>query len=134
MDPQHELAHILLRKASADLAMARCLMGDSASPDWGIGFHVQQAVEKALKAILCAHGIEYPRTHNISLLLDMLAEQNLVAPVARARLIYLTPFGVLLRYDEIGPSDLELDNMPPRDELVTLAQAVVIWAEAQIQG
>ncbi|MEI7768173.1 MAG: HEPN domain-containing protein [Phycisphaerae bacterium] len=104
MDPQHELAHILLRKASADLVMARCLMGDSSSPDWGIGFHVQQAVEKALKAILCAHGIEYPRTHNISLLLDMLAEQNLVAPVARAQLIYLTPFGCCYGMTKSGPA------------------------------
>jgi predicted nucleotidyltransferase len=54
MDPQLELADMLLGKASDDLAMARRLAGDPASPDWGIGFHVQQAVEKSLKSVLSA--------------------------------------------------------------------------------
>ena len=29
------------------------------------GFHVQQAVEKALKAWLCALGVPFPRTHDL---------------------------------------------------------------------
>ena len=53
MDPQLELAGTLLRKARDDAGMARRLAGDPASPDWGIGFHIQQAVEKSLKSVLC---------------------------------------------------------------------------------
>ncbi len=52
MDRQRELASILFRKANDHLAMARRLSGDPETPDWGIGFHVQQAVEKAPKAVL----------------------------------------------------------------------------------
>jgi hypothetical protein len=39
MDPRLELADMLLRKAKDDLAMARRLAGDPATPDWGVGFH-----------------------------------------------------------------------------------------------
>ncbi len=35
-------------------------------------FHVQQAVEKSLKAVLVANEIEFPRTHNIKVLDDLL--------------------------------------------------------------
>lgn len=32
-------------------------------------FHCQQAVEKYLKALLIAHDVEFPKTHNIDFLL-----------------------------------------------------------------
>ena len=101
MDPRLELAQILLRKARDDLAMAQRLAGDAASPEWGIGFHVQQAVEKALKAVLSSRGVEYPRTHSISVLLDLLPEDSINLPVSPETLVILTPFGVLFRYDEV---------------------------------
>jgi len=130
MDRQLELAEALLRKAADDLAMARRLEGDTASPDWGIGFHVQQAVEKALKAVLCARSIEYPRTHSITVLLDLLAEHSLSVPVAREALVILTPYGVLFRYDEMGPTDTELEHLPDRTSMLNMADAVVAWAAA----
>ena len=37
MDPRLELGDMLLRKAQEDLAMARRLAGDPATPDWGVG-------------------------------------------------------------------------------------------------
>jgi HEPN domain-containing protein len=132
MDPRLELAHLLLRKASDDLVMARSLAGDPATPDWGIGFHVEQAVEKAIKAVLSSRGIEYPRTHNVSLLLDLLADSSLHIPLERERLILLTPYGVLFRYDEAGPTDAELAQLPNRASLLAMADAVVNWANAVI--
>lgn len=132
MDPRVELAHILLRKATDDLTMARRLAGDENTPEWGIGFHVQQAVEKALKAVLCSRGIEYPRTHNISVLLDLLAEHSLALPMARQDLVILTPYGVLFRYDEAGPTDAELANLPDRAALLAVADAVVMWASGAL--
>lgn len=129
MDPRFELAGMLLRKAKDDLAMVRRLLDDSATPDWGIGFHVQQAVEKAMKSVLCADGIEYPRTHSISVLLDLLGDAAGTIPVAREALIVLSPYGVIFRYDEAGPSDLELANLPDRTSLLSLAAKVVEWAE-----
>ena len=40
------------------------------------GFHLQQTVEKSLKAWLAAKGIDYPRTHDLSLLLGLLEDQG----------------------------------------------------------
>lgn len=128
MDQQLELAQLLLRKATDDLGMARRLAEDVSSPDWGIGFHAQQAVEKALKSVLCSHGVEYPRTHSISVLLDLLDEHSLPISVAREDLVVLTPYGVLLRYDEAGPTESELANLPDRASLVSMADAVINWA------
>jgi len=57
-----------LRLADEDLAMARLAL------DQGIYrqtcFHAQQAVEKALKALLLARQGPYPRTHSLE---DLLA-------------------------------------------------------------
>jgi HEPN domain-containing protein len=36
------------------------------------GFHAQQAAEKAFKAWLALLGVEYPKTHDLSLLLGIL--------------------------------------------------------------
>jgi len=40
------------------------------------GFHAQQAIEKALKAWLAWLDVEYPRTHDLSLLLSLLRERG----------------------------------------------------------
>jgi HEPN domain-containing protein len=128
MDPQHELGRMLLRKAADDLSMARRLADDPDSPDWGIGFHIQQAVEKGIKAVLCTKGIEYPRTHNISALLDILADNGITMTIDRESLIVLTPYGVIFRYDEMGPTDEDLAELPDRAALLTVAEALVDWA------
>jgi HEPN domain-containing protein len=54
------LAELLLRKAESDLAVARVLAADPDPHDDAIGFHAQQAVEKALKAVLALEQIEAP--------------------------------------------------------------------------
>ena len=78
--------------------------------------------------MLCLKGIEYPRTHSISSLLDLLGGTTTEVPVDRAALIVLTPYGALLRYDEIGPTDAEVARMPDRASLLALAARVVEWA------
>lgn len=40
------------------------------------GFHAQQAVEKALKAWLALLDVEFPRTHDLSLLLNILRDHS----------------------------------------------------------
>lgn len=133
MEPQLELAALLLRKANDDLNMARVLVADATTPRWGIGFHCQQAIEKSLKALLCSHDVEFPRTHNIVLLLDLLPESlSTQVPVERDIPVLLTPFGVLLRYDEIGPTQAESEMLPDVLVLLASAQAVLQWVHAEI--
>jgi len=56
-------AALCIRSSAADLAAARLLAQAEDHDDGVIGFHAQQAVEKALKAVLAASGLEIPRTH-----------------------------------------------------------------------
>jgi HEPN domain-containing protein len=45
-----------------------------------VGFHLQQCVEKALKAVLSHAGIAFRRTHDIAELLDLIADRGLGPP------------------------------------------------------
>jgi len=63
-----------------------------------VGFHAQQAAEKALKALLIRHQVKFGKTHNMTELLQ-LAEP--IAPGIRQQLTdatALTPFAVDVRY------------------------------------
>ncbi len=62
-------------------------------------FHVQQAIEKLLKALIAAHGEKYPNTHDLQVLLGQLKSLGEVLPDFGIPLIAFTKFGVLSRYD-----------------------------------
>jgi HEPN domain-containing protein len=64
--PEHlEVARVLLEKDAGDLAAVRLLAGDERQSDHVVGFHAQQAVEKAIKAVLVSRELEIPLTHDI---------------------------------------------------------------------
>jgi len=48
------------------------LLPDAGLDDEIIGFHAQQAVEKALKAWLVHLGIDFPKVHSLGALMDLL--------------------------------------------------------------
>ena len=65
------------------------------------GFHLQQAVEKALKAWLALKGIDYPKTHDLNPLLGLLEDQGeMIDPFWS--LLELNPFAVQFRYELAG--------------------------------
>ncbi len=98
-------ARLLLAKADDDAYVVNRLVADPLSPEWVIGFHAQQAVEKALKAVLARHGIEFPRTHNIAMLVELLRRGSRAIPPDAEDLPRLTPFGVTQRYDDVASDD-----------------------------
>jgi len=51
------------------------------------GFHVQQAVEKALNAWLCSLGVAFPRTHDLDELGALLEEAGQEIPKYLHRLL-----------------------------------------------
>ena len=96
-----ERAAILLRKARQDELILERLLGDADVDDETLGFHAQQAAEKLLKALLCYLGIDFPRTHDLSVLLELLGSQGVDLRPEHASLERLTPFGTTFRYDEV---------------------------------
>ncbi|MBI1735869.1 MAG: HEPN domain-containing protein [Candidatus Rokubacteria bacterium] len=55
-----------LQRAENDLRSAELIIAGSLTSYETASFHAQQAVEKALKAILIRHQIEFERTHNLA--------------------------------------------------------------------
>lgn len=91
---------ILLEKAEEDRKAVEVLLGVENSPEGIIVFHVQQMVEKILKAFLVFRKIEYKPTHNIVFLLEK--AENIDASFLEFSNLAddLSPFAVLVRYEE----------------------------------
>lgn len=93
-----------LSKAHKDLQAAGVLLGAPVHDYESAGFHAQQAAEKFIKAMLVRHQVEFPRTHDIGRLRDLVgrADSDLAARLAPAD--SLTPYAIEFRYPgELGP-------------------------------
>jgi HEPN domain-containing protein len=63
-----------------------------------ICFHAQQCAEKYLKAHLTEAGVAFPKTHDLSVLLDLVAKQIPSWVAMRNDMVALTDWAVLPRY------------------------------------
>ncbi len=120
-----EHARSMLRMAHRDF---NALVGMQENPlfaDEIFGFHVQQAVEKALKAWLCTCGAIYPMSHDLTRLLALLEEQG--AEVEQFwPLVQYTMFAVQARYEE-GVTELD----EPIDRAAEVENARVLLAHVE---
>ena len=124
--PEH--ARLLLRKAREEASLLNRWVEDESVPAWLMGFHAQQAVEKALKAVLAGRGLEYPLTHSLSWLLDLVHQQAIEGPPDAAEIPRLTSFGTTFRYadDLEGETELLLD----RAWAAACVSRTIRWAES----
>lgn len=121
-------ARLLLDKAHEDRDAARVLAASDHVTDAVVGFHAQQAAEKALKAVLVMRGVEYRRSHDLSYLGELLESSGLALGDDLAGLDELTPFAVQLRYER--PHAVDVD----RPRAIALAEATCAWAASQIRA
>ena len=56
-----------------------------------------------LKAALAVRALDYPRTHNLGALVELLSKAGVILPEGLADIDRLTPFGTVFRYDEVLP-------------------------------
>jgi HEPN domain-containing protein len=85
-------------------------------------FHAQQAIEKALKAVLTIKHIDFRRTHDLEELANLLADIGITSPFAPREFRRLNPFAVEFRYDD------ESIALITRDEADRLTQRTLVWA------
>lgn len=83
-DKRLETARMFYYKASHDLRAVEKLLPDG--PLDVACFHAHQAVEKYLKAYLQMHDVEFPRTHDLDALLDILAIKRGATPTPFQRI------------------------------------------------
>lgn len=116
---------VLLSKARNDAVLLRKVTGDAEVADEIVGFHAQQTVEKALKAVLEVRGIDYPYTHDLGRFFELL-EGSGGSPSDRDAALALTPWAAEFRYGDVVASSLD------RDRAVAVAEAMLAWAEGEI--
>lgn len=99
-----DLVRQWLRHAEEDFQVAQELMERGRVSYNPVGFHAQQAAEKFIKALLTRHGVAFPKTHSIRILLELAVP---TLPDLYDRLIsahILTPYGVDIRYPGESPT------------------------------
>ena len=90
-----------VRKAENDLKIGRGEMGTAEPVTDMICFHMQQCVEKYLKAFLIFHGKEYPKTHRLSVLIALCQQiDESFAELMDWGVDELTAYATTLRYGE----------------------------------
>jgi len=113
-----------LVRARSDLTLARSAPSGVLLED--LCFHTQQAAEKAIKAVLILHDVEFPYVHELSRLLLLAEERGVAGAQGLLGVAALTRFAVSGRYPDRQPP-------PTREvygEALVLAEAVVVWAES----
>jgi HEPN domain-containing protein len=115
-----------MKNAHADLVMAGIGLPEGAMYEQ-LCFFAQQAVEKCIKALLLHLAIDFPFTHNIQLLVNLLPSDIQSLSVFEEAAI-LTPYAVFTRY----PGELEPVTADKYSEAVRIASAVVEWTDAYI--
>ncbi len=129
MTVQHlELAQRWLERADHDIVTAQQTLLLLDGPTDTPCFHAQQAIEKALKALLTANQVAFPRTHDLLRVLDLTL--TLMPDLARYREQFadMETYAVDLRYPDLGFD-------PPREEALAalaLSQEVVSKIRANL--
>jgi HEPN domain-containing protein len=133
MTPPRELscqhADSLLNRAADHEIAPRFLLDRPEVPDAVVGFHLQQAAEVLLKAVLAAYAVVYERTHSLPVLRQLLRVNGIPLPEEFAALDELMPYAVETRYEEPPEDMAALDRCAARE----LLRQLRVWAEGQIE-
>ena len=117
------------RKAAADEVLVDKVLDAPDVADELVGYHCQQAAEKLLKARLVNLGVNYPKTHNLQMLVELLENQGQQLPADLAELDSLTPYATIYRYED-PPQAGDFDRKAAREFIRRLRA----WVEAELGG
>jgi HEPN domain-containing protein len=111
---------IMYQKGTSDLALATYALAidDSEIDVEIIFFHLQQAAEKYLKALLSFHDVHYDKIHDIRCLIKLCQTNSIELPNQVEELVNLNPFAVEERYGVIA------DDMYDAQTFIDLLQKV----------
>ena len=118
--PSRDAAVSWIAKAVQDLAVADLVVASEVGVNWAACFHAQQAAEKALKAVLVLHGIDFPRSHALERLAALLPPRD-GTHFDRKTLAELSPWAVAGRY----PEDIENPSLDETTLTVGNARRIV---------
>lgn len=123
-DPTDPLAW--LARAKSNLKIAELGSSEPGVFLEDLCFDAQQAAEKALKAVCVHHNLDFPKTHSLVLLMDILESASLQIPPEVKAADGLTSYAVQARYPDWGEEVTEEEYR----RALELAGRVVSWAES----
>ena len=96
-----------------------------------IGFHCQQASEKAVKALIVLHGSQggMPKKHDIFLLLNQIKNMIDIDKKYYDYADILAPYGIAVRY----PNELSMEERHA-EKAIQMAEEFVEWAKSVIKS
>jgi HEPN domain-containing protein len=116
-----------LVKAQEDWDTAEILIRQECPPKSAVCFHCQQCIEKLLKAILVREQIEFPKTHDIGRLIELVGS---FAPDAKEFLTYakaLSVHGVYTRYPDEA-IDVTIEDMKQIHDITDKLRQILLRA------
>jgi HEPN domain-containing protein len=114
--------------AQSDLQYAKLGRTDPDVLPNQVGFHAQQAVEKAVKGVLLRRQADFTRTHDLSALIELLKKTGAAWPTQLEDAKDLTPYAVQTRY----PGYIAQLTRKEMDVAIQLAEGVLDWAKAEL--
>jgi len=101
----------LFHIAQRDFKAASAMLDPEVFEDPIFGFHIQQTLEKLLKAWLTIKNVVYTRTHDLENLADMLEEAGVqLSEEIRTELSDITVYAVTMRYLDTPFLDEPIDR------------------------
>jgi HEPN domain-containing protein len=91
-----------------------------------VGFHAQQAVEKALKAAIASRELDFPFTRDLGVLMQLCEDAGFELPDELAEADRLTPYAAALRYGLGNPEAVATESA------LRWAALAIEWADAAI--
>ena len=122
-----ELCDVWLKKARVDLKAASSMLKEDLDDYLIAYYHLQQAIEKSLKAILVFKGQPVAKTHDLTVLCDLVEPFVISFPDCKEQVVNLTWFEANGRY----PIEIDNDDYSEEfDEYAKLTNEFYVWAES----
>jgi HEPN domain-containing protein len=121
--------HAWIMRAYSNLNLAKKGRGKDVMLE-DLCFNTQQAAEKALKAVCLFKDLDFPKTHSIVRLLDIIEASGVAIPENVKSADILTQYAVQTRY----PGPVEEITSEEYEEALALAARTVFWADHLILG
>lgn len=128
-DPSASTARSWLAKASDDVIIAELVLDSDVGVEWAACFHAEQAAEKAVKPVLVNVGTDFPKSHRLDSVAELIPSSTGL-DFDIAALTELAPWAVAGRY----PEDIENPTPAEARRLVGLALDAVQRARSFLEA
>jgi HEPN domain-containing protein len=125
---EKEYASTLITKATQDLEAAIVLSKENKSQFENAAFHVQQCVEKAIKAVLVNKEIPFTYVHDLGVFIEKIP-RDIKQPPHKYELIALNEYSAIRRYLE-GPTPVTKEEL---SNILDQAKSMLDWAKSIIK-